>query len=727
MSKQQKRSSVASKVPLATDLEVGQIALNFPDQKIYTKDGSNNIIELSPQLTDAQVRALFSAGGDLSYNSTTGEFSITASGGYADSDVDTHLNTSSASTNQVLSWNGTDYVWADQTAGAGYDDGDVAAYISGNNTTDIAIDGNIETTEDITAGGKFVVNASTAPISAFRANNQQYINQTGFPDDTNSPHIEFTLEDNTGVKQLAVVNTCYSSTAGSHLSVYSGLESQHYMVVAGNSADFMNRDLDFSRQSGDLRVQWKDVGDIQLDDNVEITGDLNVVGDLTLSGSYSPSSINTGTIDASQLTVAKDGSGNGRALEANNTQYLAGTVADGTRSLYVDFSVEDSTGKKQIAVFDCGYDTANGHDFGVYGALDGTNYMKLKADEAQFMGNGFSVSKDGNGDVTLDAAGNDITINNLVGGFNGGSVANDTTFNARLEAKRPSTYNQQHISNTNTGTLADNDRAGSIFFSRDDGATANPTAGYNGTKQWTAEINTRYSNTGDNAVELNIITDWDFTMEAAALFKKDELQLFENALTVEDSGNIEFTSNSGDFKFNQTVNTENRLNARRASNNVQLAVVNSGTATIADGDASGSIWFARDDGATTNPTWAGNGSYHYNAEINATYTTGGDNSVQINLVNDWDFSKSEGAKFRAESVEFFANTGKLEKDGNDIDVVSNTGNVKVSAEQLVMPNALSTDMPVGVAGGMVMVSDQSYKPAYFDGTDWRYVSDNTTV
>ena len=35
---------------------------------------------------------------------------------YTDSDVDTHLNTSSASTNEVLSWNGTDYDWVAQTA-----------------------------------------------------------------------------------------------------------------------------------------------------------------------------------------------------------------------------------------------------------------------------------------------------------------------------------------------------------------------------------------------------------------------------------------------------------------------------------------------------------------------------------------------------------------------------------------------------------------------------------
>lgn len=39
---------------------------------------------------------------------------------YTNSDVDTHLNTSSASTNEILSWNGSDYAWvADQTGSGG--------------------------------------------------------------------------------------------------------------------------------------------------------------------------------------------------------------------------------------------------------------------------------------------------------------------------------------------------------------------------------------------------------------------------------------------------------------------------------------------------------------------------------------------------------------------------------------------------------------------------------
>ena len=52
----------------------------------------------------------------------TGVTETTISGGggsYADSDVDTHLNTSTAGTNEVLSWNGSDYDWVAQSGGGG--------------------------------------------------------------------------------------------------------------------------------------------------------------------------------------------------------------------------------------------------------------------------------------------------------------------------------------------------------------------------------------------------------------------------------------------------------------------------------------------------------------------------------------------------------------------------------------------------------------------------------
>ena len=50
----------------------------------------------------------------------TKTITISGGGSYADSDVNAHLNTSGASTNQILSWTGSDFAWVtDQTGGGG--------------------------------------------------------------------------------------------------------------------------------------------------------------------------------------------------------------------------------------------------------------------------------------------------------------------------------------------------------------------------------------------------------------------------------------------------------------------------------------------------------------------------------------------------------------------------------------------------------------------------------
>ena len=43
----------------------------------------------------------------------------TPASSYTNSSVDSHLNTSSASSSQVLSWNGSDYAWVAQSGGGG--------------------------------------------------------------------------------------------------------------------------------------------------------------------------------------------------------------------------------------------------------------------------------------------------------------------------------------------------------------------------------------------------------------------------------------------------------------------------------------------------------------------------------------------------------------------------------------------------------------------------------
>lgn len=46
------------------------------------------------------------------------------------SDVDNHLNASSASSNDILSWNGSDYAWISQAGGGSYSDNDVSAHLN---------------------------------------------------------------------------------------------------------------------------------------------------------------------------------------------------------------------------------------------------------------------------------------------------------------------------------------------------------------------------------------------------------------------------------------------------------------------------------------------------------------------------------------------------------------------------------------------------------------------
>ena len=43
---QHKRSSVAGNAPTAAQIEVGELAINLADRKLFTKDGTNTIIEL---------------------------------------------------------------------------------------------------------------------------------------------------------------------------------------------------------------------------------------------------------------------------------------------------------------------------------------------------------------------------------------------------------------------------------------------------------------------------------------------------------------------------------------------------------------------------------------------------------------------------------------------------------------------------------------------------------
>ena len=46
-----KKSTVAGKVPLYSDLDIGELAVNTADKKLYTKHNDNNVVTLGTYIT----------------------------------------------------------------------------------------------------------------------------------------------------------------------------------------------------------------------------------------------------------------------------------------------------------------------------------------------------------------------------------------------------------------------------------------------------------------------------------------------------------------------------------------------------------------------------------------------------------------------------------------------------------------------------------------------------
>ena len=82
--------------------------------KTISVSGQSDVVADDPTDTLTFVAG---TGITITTNAATDEITITGVAQYGDSDVDIHLNTSTAGTNEVLSWNGTDYAWVANSGG----------------------------------------------------------------------------------------------------------------------------------------------------------------------------------------------------------------------------------------------------------------------------------------------------------------------------------------------------------------------------------------------------------------------------------------------------------------------------------------------------------------------------------------------------------------------------------------------------------------------------------
>lgn len=101
--------------------------LYYTDGRVDTRIGNLSINALSDVAITSVADNQF-----LRYDTASGNWQNETVSLYGDGDVDTHLNQSTATTNDVLSWNGSDYAWVAQSGGGSSFTGD----LNGNDLTD---------------------------------------------------------------------------------------------------------------------------------------------------------------------------------------------------------------------------------------------------------------------------------------------------------------------------------------------------------------------------------------------------------------------------------------------------------------------------------------------------------------------------------------------------------------------------------------------------------------
>lgn len=109
-----KKSSVIGAVPLSTDLEIGEVALNLADRKLYTKNNSGNVIQVGHPYVSATAPTS-PAEGDLWYNTSTNSLQAYdgtdwQSAGYQTFAELEDVNLTAIAAGDHVKWNGTAFV-----------------------------------------------------------------------------------------------------------------------------------------------------------------------------------------------------------------------------------------------------------------------------------------------------------------------------------------------------------------------------------------------------------------------------------------------------------------------------------------------------------------------------------------------------------------------------------------------------------------------------------------
>lgn len=107
-----KKSSVTGKIPLAADLDYGELAINYTDGKLFYKTSSNSISEISGSGAGGSVGTL-AIRRVYEFTATSGQTSFTVPLGYVTGNVEVVLNGSVLGNSDYTATNGTTVVLAE--------------------------------------------------------------------------------------------------------------------------------------------------------------------------------------------------------------------------------------------------------------------------------------------------------------------------------------------------------------------------------------------------------------------------------------------------------------------------------------------------------------------------------------------------------------------------------------------------------------------------------------